>query len=256
MKTYLNFSRNLIATTKSHVVDFKASPISLASAAVPVTFSDSRDGHQNWSLYGDSGSQPVQSVGAFPERNTSFYGNEGTPPNKAGTSEYMFSEWVEVFSGAGTITLIDKPAVKVAGDIIAMLSEISLWSGKLKDQDVPASAQYYITLTIRRQHLANAQFSLVVLPVMRSTSTGDVGYHKLRVYNDSTNTLLQEQDLALSSDPDSNLKAILNISDLVAIQDFVRVEVIAQFALINSNSPITPVSGGSICGVGFIDIVP
>ena len=252
----LKVTDDLIAKAKSRLIDFRATPLSFAPSAATATFSDSRDGHHSWSLFGNSGSQPVQSIGAFATTHTSFFGNEGTPPNTVGTSRYDFSEGVEIFTASGTFTPNNGPAQKLAGNVIAMISGISLWSGKLKDQNTPAKAQYFITLTIRRQRLANSKFYLVTLPIKPAFSTGDVGSHKLRVYNDSQNTLLQEQDLVPPSDPQSNALGCLDIEGLVEQGDFIRVELISRFALTTDNSPETPMSGGSLVGMGFVDVVP
>jgi hypothetical protein len=70
-----------------------------------------------------------------------------------------------------------------------------------------------------------------------------------------TSVLLQQQDLALSTDPQAGALTVWEISELVTGNNFLRVKVIAQLALVNKNSPKDPVFGGSFCGIGFLDNV-
>jgi hypothetical protein len=240
-------------------VSFTVNTRMLEGAAV-TSLLDSRDGHHSWSLYGNSGSQPIQSTGFFDPRDTDHYGMEGAPPNKAGASRDLFHEAVKYFVNEGTITFDDGTVQKISGYSIIMHNAIQLWSGELKKNgekyDTPASAQYYIALTIRRQR-ADKKFHLLTSPIFHGFKDGGdvVGSHKLRVYNESQNALLWEQVLTVSSDPHSNASFDFETSDVVGQKDFLKVEVVAQIALANSNSPVNPVVGGSMCGIGFLDNV-
>jgi hypothetical protein len=252
---HTKLERTPIAQAKSRLADFRATSLSLFPLDVLSVTSDGRDGHHNWSLYGNSGSQPIQSAGAFALRSTDFYGMEATPtgPGHVGTSRYEFSEQVQHFTATGTITFTNGTVQKVTGQVPVMLSAMQIWSGRVHEQDTPASAQYYINQTIRRQRVQNIKFHLVILPVQRAFDGHDVGYQKLRIFNDSTNALLQEQDLVLAADPHAALQGFFEVSDMVGVNDFLRAEIIAQIALSNPNSPQNPIVGGSIVGAGFLD---
>jgi hypothetical protein len=164
-------------------------------------------------------------------------------------------------SANGTFNYQDGTTQKISGRIVLMVNGIQVWSGQLQkpgDQefDTPASGQYYITLTIRRQHVQNTDFHLLIFPVTPAFQNGGaVSSHKLRIYNDSTNSLLSEEDLQPATDPHSQMSAIFQVSEMVPKGDFLRVELIAQISLENDHSPQTPVFGGSCCGMGFADNV-
>jgi hypothetical protein len=247
---------------KSRFSDFNIKLLS--QKVLDDTFSDSRDGHLNYSLYGTGGSVPLQSIGTFAQHDLNYYGSEPPPSGPgAGASRCTFTEGLEYMAGNGAITFPDGTTQKIAARVAVMASGIQIWSGHLHHlehgqdhvQDTPASAQYYITLAIRRQRIENNIFHLIIFPVQRLYKDQDAGHHRLRIYNDSSNTLLKEQDLSVAADPNQSLEAIFEISGLVSKRDFIRIEVVAQIALTNPNSPVQPVAGGSYCGIGFADNV-
>lgn len=254
LKDGLIYEQAPLSTVQS-ALSSSQEPMPLVQLDEPGEFSDSRDGHHNWSLYGNSGSHQIQSTGEFGWRFTTFFGTESRHPDAVGTSRYDFGECLSTYTEElGGYYLPDGKYQKLTGKILGMANTITLWSGLLNDRDhTPASAQYYITLTIRRRYTAGSKkFHLLYFPVTRmaNVSANNAGHYKLRVYNDSNNTLLGEREELRAGFMPGGL--ITNISNLVSVGDTVRVEYIAQLALTNPNSPKAFVKGGSSCGMGFV----
>ena len=266
MSEHVTLVRPLLSEMKLGPSSFQPTSVPLASPQIAPPTSDSRTGTDGWSLYGNSGSQQIQSAGVFDVRTTRFYGTEGTSgPNQIGVSRYEFTEQVQYLPMSMSFpkeTTKDGKPHEAAGQIPVMLNAISIWSGKMRDShsndhDTPASAQYYVTQVIRRQRVAHLNFHLYIIQTQCAYQNVPVaGTHKIRVYNDSTNVPLQELDVPYPPDPHTFGQMISYLSDLVNVGDILRVELIAQLALSNPNSNAHPVCGGAFSGAGFLDEAP
>jgi hypothetical protein len=237
-----------------------SAPQSLVPAHPAPQTSYDRSGSNNWNLWTTPGFREIKSVSPFPTQTTSYLGVEGTSgPDKVGVSRYDFSEGVQYVRADDAISLQlpNGTVQKITGQVPIMLSGIQLWSGqiKVKDswEDTPASANYNITQTIRRQNLKNYKFHLVILPVQPAYKGQDVGHNSLQIWQDPDNKLLRKKDLLPGADLWLNCEFISEISDWVNEGEFLRVEVIAELRLSNSHSRVESVTGGSYCGAGFLD---
>lgn len=238
--------------------------LSITPAVVTPIESEDREGQVNYNLPGNSGSHPIKSAGSFDLRTVGFDGTAGRwGLGKAGASRCEFSEMVKfrtLDNSGPTVRTADGKDVKIAGQVPVMLNAIQLWSGTHRldgnDVDLPASAQYYVTQLVRRQHLENSKFDVIAFPVMSAFEHRPVGDHKIRIFNESRNILLLEKDLTFKGDLADlfyNAEYFFHVSDSVALNEVVRLELIAQIALSNANSPIQSVVGGSYSGAGFFD---
>jgi hypothetical protein len=197
MNEHILHHKSVFESVRSKLVDFTAKPVLLETIA-PTALVESREVHHSWSLYNNNGAKQKQSVTAFGPTETEYYGSEGWPQNGVGTSHAHFSEGLQIFEANGSMSpLAGGVTQKVSGQIAVMLSGLQLTSGRAKQidghgdfYDTPAAADYYITLTIRRQRVSGVKFHLWVLPIRHAFDAGgDVGQHTLRVFDDSTSAL-------------------------------------------------------------------
>jgi hypothetical protein len=194
-----------------------------------------------WNLYHSSGSAPIQSVAPFLLRSVGDVdGGEEPHDSNSFASHYQFVEGVE----------------KV-GSGLAIKTGIRLWSGRDGFHNAPpdhAQGSYQLRVygRIMRNGIAPIWFNVQAPSALFDGQDGPLGTHTMRIYNDTTKTLIPQFSDIEITDQGASLYLTRDISqDVVRVGDFFGAELIIECSHSSGDSVQQETNAGSNIVIRF-----